>query len=143
MSFDLERFVEARRPAMAAVFDELREGRKRTHWMWFVFPQIAGLGHSDMARRFAISSIGEARAFLAHPVLGTELRECCRLVNAVEGRTALEIFGQPDDMKFRSSMTLFDRASDGDAVFREALGKYFGGAPDPRTIERLEGRGAD
>ena len=137
MSFDLERFVEARRPVMPAVMAELRAGRKRTHWMWFVFPQIAGLGFSSMAQRYAISGLEEARAFLAHPVLGPELRECCRLVNAVEGRSANDIFGCPDDMKFRSSMTLFDRASGGEAVFREALDKYYGGEPDPKTIERL------
>jgi len=119
---------------------ELRSGRKRTHWMWFIFPQIKGLGSSEMAVRFAISSIEEAKAYLEHPVLGDRLRECARIVVAVEGRTAEEIFGYPDDLKFRSSMTLFAKAaeiSEEDLVFSQALDKYFGGKEDAGTVERL------
>jgi len=119
---------------------ELRSGRKRTHWMWFIFPQIKGLGSSEMAVRFAISSIEEAKAYLEHPVLGERLRECARIVVAVEGRTAEEIFGYPDDLKFRSSMTLFAKAaeiSEEDLVFSQALDKYFGGKEDAGTVERL------
>jgi len=105
--------------------------------MWFVFPQIEGLGHSSMARRFAISSIEEARAYLAHPVLGARLRECTQLVCNISGKTIHDIFGSPDDMKFRSSMTLFARAAEEGSVFDEALRKYFGGEPDDRTLQKL------
>jgi uncharacterized protein (DUF1810 family) len=103
--FQLERFLDAQQPVYETVLGELRAGRKRSHWMWFIFPQIAGLGHSAMAARFALSSLGEAVAYLAHPVLGRRLRECTTLVAGVEGRSIAEIFGSPDDMKFRSSMT--------------------------------------
>jgi uncharacterized protein (DUF1810 family) len=123
------------------VFDrvraELGRGRKASHWMWFVFPQIAGLGRSPMAGRYAIASLEEARAYLAHPVLGPRLRECARLVNAVEGREIDEILGYPDDMKFRSCMTLFAHATADDAVFRAALDRYFGGQEDPATLARI------
>jgi len=119
------------------VRSELREGRKLSHWMWFVFPQIEGLGSSAMARRFAIGSREEAQAYLAHPVLGPRLRECTRLVNLVEGSTIAQIFGSPDDMKFRSSMTLFARVAPQIPVFGEALDKYFEGKPDSLTLERL------
>ena len=132
----LERFVEAQDGVYAGVREELRSGRKRNHWMWFIFPQIRGLGHSPMAERFAIGSLEEARAYLAHAILGERLRECAGLVNAVEGRTASEIFGFPDDLKFHSSMTLFARAG-GDAVFQRALEKYFGGEMDRGTVERI------
>ena len=135
---NLQRFVDAQSSVYEQVCSELREGRKRTHWMWFVFPQIEGLGHSAMASRFAIASLLEAQAYLAHPILGPRLRECTRLVNLVEGRSIDRIFGSPDDLKFRSSMTLFARAAPGDEqVFAEALRKYFGGKPDPATLERL------
>ena len=134
---DLQRFVDAQRAVYERVCAELRAGDKRSHWMWFIFPQLAGLGHSPMARRYAISSLAEARAYLEHPLLGARLEECTRLVNAVEGRSILQIFGPPDDMKFRSSMTLFSRATAHDAIFREALDKYFGGEPDRRTLELL------
>jgi uncharacterized protein (DUF1810 family) len=134
--YNLKRFVEAQGPAIAGVLEELRAGEKRSHWMWFVFPQAAGLGSSTMARRFAIASRGEARAFMAHPVLGPRLVECARLVVAAEGRTIERIFGYPDNLKFRSSMTLFAQVSD-DPVFRAALDKYFGGAPDPATLARI------
>lgn len=135
--FHLERFVEAQDSVYASVLRELREGRKRTHWMWFVFPQIQGLGRSSMAEKYAISGLDEARAYLAHPLLGERLRECARLVNAVEGRTVHEIFGGPDDMKFHSSMTLFAQAHAVDVDFRDALTKYFKGQPDRATLEKL------
>ena len=134
--FDLERFVTAQAPVMAGVRAELEAGAKRSHWMWFVFPQIAGLGHSAISRRYAIASLDEARAYLAHPVLGPRLVECTRLVLALDGRPAADIFGHPDDLKFRSSMTLFARASDA-PEFRRALEKYFGGEEDTATLERL------
>ena len=134
----LQGFVDAQSFVYAQVCSELREGRKRTHWMWFIFPQIEGLGHSEMASRFAISSLQEAQAYLEHPILGARLRECTRLVNLVEGRSIDRIFGYPDDLKFHSSMTLFGRAApDDEQVFDEALRKYFGGKPDPATLERL------
>ena len=137
--FDLDRFIAAQDPVMPAVRRELSAGRKRSHWMWFIFPQLAGLGHSGMARRYAIGSLAEARAFLAHPVLGARLSECAGLVNAVEGRSALEILGSPDDLKFRSSMTLFAFAGPGVAVFGEALHLHFGGVADPATVGLLAG----
>jgi uncharacterized protein (DUF1810 family) len=133
--YDLARFVDAQDAVYPAVWRELREGRKRTHWMWFVFPQIHGLGRSSMAQKYAISGLDEARAYLAHPVLGGRLRECTRLVNAVEGRTVHEIFGSPDDMKFHSSMTLFAEA--GGAEFLEALRNYFSGERDQLTLDQL------
>ncbi|HET6619917.1 MAG TPA: DUF1810 domain-containing protein [Dongiaceae bacterium] len=135
--FDLQRFVEAQAPVYGRVCDELRSGGKRSHWMWFIFPQIAGLGHSAMAQRYAISSLAEARAYLEHPILGPRLRECTRLVLSVEGRSAREILGQPDDMKFRSCLTLFTRAAPDDLLFRDALEQYFGGVEDPLTVQRL------
>jgi len=138
--YGLERFVRAQDGVYEQACAELRSGRKRTHWMWFIFPQIKGLGSSEMAVRFAISSIEEAKAYLEHPVLGDRLRECARIVVAVEGRTAEEIFGYPDDLKFRSSMTLFAKAaeiSEEDLVFSQALDKYFGGKDDAGTVERL------
>lgn len=136
-SFDLQRFVDAQDAVYADVCAELRAGRKRTHWMWFVFPQLAGLGHSSMAQRYAIASRAEAEAYLRHPVLGARLRECTRLVNAAAGRTIEQIFGAPDDLKFHSSMTLFAAATDGEDVFDEALRKFFKGRPDAYTLEKL------
>ena len=135
--YDLQRFVDAQQPVFDAVCAELRDGRKRSHWMWFIFPQIAGLGNSEMTRRYAISSLDEARAYLAHPVLGNRLRECSRLVADVQGRSAEEIFGYPDDMKFRSSMTLFAQVSPGNTIFNDCLDKYFSGKLDPLTLARL------
>src|SRR3954447_15929466 len=123
--FDLERFVQAQDPVLAQVRRELGEGRKRSHWMWFVFPQLRGLGHSAMAQHYGLGGIEEARAYLAHPVLGPRLLDCTALVNRVEGRTAHDIFGTPDDMKFRSSMTLFAAARPEEAAFRTALERYF------------------
>ena len=135
--YDLQRFVDAQNPVYDRVRAELQEGRKRSHWMWFIFPQIAGLGSSPLARRFAISSLSEAAAFLEHPILGPRLAECTKLVNHVEGRTIEQIFGYPDDLKFRSSMTLFARASADNQVFVDALQKHFDGEFDPATLERL------
>jgi uncharacterized protein (DUF1810 family) len=135
--FQLERFLDAQQPVYETVLGELRAGRKRSHWMWFIFPQIAGLGHSAMAARFALSSLDEAVAYLAHPVLGGRLRECTTLVAGVEGRSIAEIFGSPDDMKFRSSMTLFSQAAPQEPIFAACLKKYFGGEPDPLTLPRL------
>ena len=134
---DLERFVDAQRPVYDTVLRELRAGRKRSHWMWFIFPQIAGLGHSAMAQRFALSSLDEAAAYLAHPVLGPRLRECAALVAGIEGRSIAEIFGDPDDRKFRSSMTLFAQAAPEETIFADCLRRYFGGEGDPETLARL------
>ena len=136
-SYRLQRFIDAQDPVFDQVRQELRQGRKQSHWMWFVFPQISGLGSSPMASRFAISSLAEAKAYLQHPILGQRLRECAQLTMQVEGRSALEIFGYPDDMKFRSSMTLFARASPDEQVFKDAIQKHFDGEFDPLTLERL------
>ena len=125
--YNLRRFVEAQNPVFEQACEELRDGEKRSHWMWFIFPQIQGLGHSPMAERFAISSRGEGAAYSEHPILGPRLWECTRLVNLVEGRTVSEIFGFPDDLKFHSSMTLFAAVRGENGVFLEALRKYFGG----------------
>jgi uncharacterized protein (DUF1810 family) len=136
--YNLKRFEEAQAPVYARVCEELRVGEKRSHWMWFIFPQILGLGRSPMAERFAIGSLEEARVYLAHRVLGERLRECTALVNAVEGKTASEIFGFPDDLKFCSSMTLFAKAGDEKgSPFEEALRKYFHGQMDQETLERI------
>lgn len=135
--YDLQRFVDAQESVYETVRAELRAGRKRSHWMWFIFPQIHGLGDSAMAQRFAISSLEEARAYLLHPVLGPRLHECCRLVAAIDGRSVEEIFGYPDDMKLRSSLTLFAAAAPDDELFSSCLQKYFAGQPDPLTVARL------
>ena len=134
--YDLKRFVEAQDGVYARVCEELRAGEKRSHWMWFIFPQIRGLGSSPMTEKFAIGSLEEARAYLEHPVLGGRLRECTSIVNGVEGKTASEIFGFPDDLKFHSSMTLFAKAGD-EVVFVRAIEKYFGGGMDAGTVERI------
>jgi uncharacterized protein (DUF1810 family) len=131
--YDLSRFLDAQAPIYPQVTAELRAGRKRSHWMWFVFPQIAGLGFSAMAQRYAISSLEEAKAYLAHPLLGPRLRECSALVLSVQQRSIYEIFGSPDDLKFRSCMTLFDCVEPG-AVFDECLQKYFEGEHDAQTL---------
>lgn len=136
MLHDLQRFVDAQNPVYERVLAELKAGRKRSHWSWFIFPQLAGLGSSSMAARYAISSLDEARAYLAHPVLGPRLTECVGLVNAVEGRSAETILGYPDDLKFRSCVTLF-REAGGDPVFQAALDKFFDGAPDALTMGKL------
>ena len=139
--YDLQRFVDAQNPVYEKVHAELREGRKKSHWMWFIFPQIVGLGSSPLARRFAISSLSEAAAFLGHPILGPRLAECTRLVNLVAGRPIEQIFGYPDDLKFRSSMTLFAHATADNQLFLDALGKYYAGEFDPATLARLRRRG--
>ena len=134
---NLQRFVDAQSPVFEEVCLELQEGRKKGHWMWFIFPQIEGLGYSQLARKFAISSREEAEAYLNHPILGPRLRHCTRLITLVEGRSIDQIFGAPDDLKFHSSMTLFANATADNRVFRDALHKYFGGEPDRLTVERL------
>ena len=139
-SHDLQRFLDAQATVMARVEAELRAGRKASHWMWFVFPQMLGLANSEMSRRYAIRSLDEARAYLADPVLGPRLRECTTLVNAVAGRSVYEILGSPDDLKFHASMTLFHKAAaspEDRALFHTALMKYYGGAPHAGTLERL------
>ena len=135
--FQLQRFVDAQQPVYAAVLSELRSGRKRSHWMWFIFPQVAGLGHSATSRTFAVSSLAEAGAYLAHPTLGPRLRECAALVGSIEGRSIEQIFGHPDDLKFHSSMTLFARAAPQEPIFASCLQKYFSGQPDARTLALL------
>ncbi|HXR35751.1 MAG TPA: DUF1810 domain-containing protein [Candidatus Binataceae bacterium] len=135
--FNLRRFLDAQNSVYAQVCSELRAGRKRSHWMWFIFPQIQGLGYSPLAQKFAIASLEEAKAYLDHPILGARLRECCRLVNQVEGGSIEEIFGYPDDLKFRSSMTLFAHATSENQVFRDALEKHCNGEDDPSTLDRL------
>ena len=135
--FDLQRFVAAQDGVYSAVLAELRSGRKRSHWIWFVFPQLRGLGHSSTALRYGITSIEEARAYLAHQVLGPRLRQCARLVRQIDGRSARDIFGSPDDLKVRSSMTLFVHATDDNSDFRAVLDKLYDGTEDALTVERL------
>jgi uncharacterized protein (DUF1810 family) len=137
--YDLKRFIAAQAPIYETVVRELRSGKKRTHWMWFVFPQLRGLGRSSTAQFFGIASLDEARAYLAHSELGAHLTECVQTLLTLSGSSLGEIFGRPDDVKFRSSMTLFDAASDGaENVFRQALERYCDGAPDDRTIALAE-----
>ncbi|WP_197377375.1 DUF1810 domain-containing protein [Mycolicibacterium baixiangningiae] len=135
--FDLQRFVDAQETVYDTVIDELRAGHKRSHWIWFVFPQLRGLGRSATAQHYGIASREEAVAYLAHDLLGPRLRECTRLVLAIEGRSIGEVFGSPDDLKVRSSMTLFARCTDDNADFLGVLDKFYGGAEDPATVERL------
>ncbi|HTP81977.1 MAG TPA: DUF1810 domain-containing protein [Alphaproteobacteria bacterium] len=134
---NLKRFVDAQAPVYAQVCAELTAGRKRSHWMWFIFPQIKGLGVSPTAQFYAVASRAEAEAYLAHPVLGPRLRECTQLVLDVAGRSAHDVFGSPDDLKFRSCVTLFGDVAADNALFQAALRKYFNGEPDRRTIEIL------
>jgi uncharacterized protein (DUF1810 family) len=134
--FDLERFVRAQDDVYEDALAELKAGRKRTHWMWFVFPQLAGLGRTATAQRYAIASIDEARAYLAHPVLGARLTEAARALLTVEGRSAEQIFGFPDDLKLRSSMTLFARAAEDPELFQAVLDRFYDG-PDAKTIDLL------
>ncbi len=136
--YDLVRFIEAQKGDYAGILVELREGDKRGHWMWFIFPQIAGLGTSHMARRYAIQSRDEAVAYLAHPILGERLRECVEAMNSNEGSDAEEILGGIDAMKFRSSLTLFAQVADDPSVFEEALDKYYDAEQDPLTLSLLE-----
>jgi uncharacterized protein (DUF1810 family) len=138
-AFDLDRFVAAQRDVYESAAAQLRAGRKTGHWMWFVFPQIAGLGMSAMSQRYAIASLDEARAYLAHPVLGPRLEECARILTGLQGQTAEDIFGGIDAVKLRSCMTLFARAAESgdDSLYDAVLDKYFGGEADPQTTARL------
>jgi uncharacterized protein (DUF1810 family) len=136
-AYNFQRFLDAQTPVYDTVLEELRAGRKSSHWIWFIFPQITGLGHSAMAQQFAIASLDEAKAYLQHPVLGQRLRECTQLVLNVEGRSAEEIFSYPDNLKFRSCMTLFSTATTDNSIFKDALLKYFDGKPDQLTMNVL------
>ena len=131
-------FITAQAPVHDAVLSELRGARKRSHWMWFVFPQIAGLGRSEMAQRYAIASLDDAKAYLAHPLLGARLRQCAALVLAAQDTSVDDIFGYPDNMKFHSSMTLFAAVPGAEPVFQANLDKYFGGVADPLTLSRIK-----
>ena len=135
--YNLHRFLDAQDQVYETVLGELRTGKKSSHWMWFIFPQITGLGRSELAQTFAIASLDEVRAYLQHPVLGLRLRECTQLVINVEGRNAEEIFGYPDHLKFRSCLTLFMTATSDNKVFKDALLKYFDGKPDTVTPDIL------
>jgi uncharacterized protein (DUF1810 family) len=137
MAHDLERFVDAQQGVIDGALRELRAGRKTGHWIWFVFPQVAGLGHSELSRYYAIGSLDEGRAYLAHPTLGERLRDCAAAVLAVEGRTAEQILGPVDAAKLRSSMTLFLRAAPDEPLFQRVLDRFFAGSPDARTDELL------
>ena len=134
-AFDLERFTQAQEPVIAGVRNELRAGRKQSHWMWFVFPQLRGLGQSSMAQHYGIASLEEARAYLAHPLLGPRLREWCELMLAVPAtKSAHEVLGSPDDLKFRSCVTLFSLAAPMELLFRKCLDRFYAAQPDPRTV---------
>ena len=136
--YNLQRFVDAQNPVYQQVCAELRQGEKTSHWMWFIFPQLRGLGSSPTAAYYGIASRGEAEAYLKHPVLGPRLTECVSLVNRIEARSVDQIFGYPDDLKFRSCLSLFASVAPDNRIFKDALDKYFGGEPDRRTVERLE-----
>ena len=138
-SFNLQRFIDAQNPVFETVTAELASGKKRTHWMWFIFPQLEGLGRSETARLYAIGSVAEARAYLDHAILGDRLRVLTALVNGLEGRSVEQIFGYPDDLKFHSSMTLFAHSARDKNPFEDAINRYFGGEPDRGTVERLRG----
>ncbi|MBV4457660.1 DUF1810 domain-containing protein [Pseudomonas sp. COR58] len=140
--FNLKRFVQAQDPVFERVQRELDDGHKRSHWMWFVFPQFAGLGGSEMSRRFAIGSAAEARAYLAHDLLGARLRTCTQLVLNVPQRSVAQIFGHPDDLKFHSSTTLFAQFTDAGSVFHQALERYFHGIQDEWTLQLLDSKQA-
>lgn len=135
--YDLARFLQAQADVYEQALRELRAGAKRSHWMWFIFPQVAGLGFSAMSQRYAIGGLDEARAYLQHPQLGARLRECTQAVHQLAGRTARQIFGSPDDMKFRSCMTLFALAAESDSVFSAVLRQYFAGQADEQTLQRV------
>ena len=136
--FDLTRFVSAQKEVFLLALSEVKQGRKRSHWMWFIFPQLRGLGHSPTSQRFGISGIDEARAYLDHELLGPRLRTISEATLAIENRSAREIFGSPDDLKLRSSATLFAQVSESGSVFQQILSKYFDGRADRRTLELLE-----
>ena len=135
--YNLQRFVDAQNPVFEQVCQELQQGRKRSHWMWFIFPQLSGLGSSHVAAHFAISCREEAEMYLKHPLLGFRLRKCAELVNLLDGRSIQQIFGYPDDLKFRSSMTLFAAITSENKIFKDALQKYFAGEADPLTTAQL------
>ncbi len=135
--YDLDRFLQAQEGVYPAAIRELAAGCKTSHWMWYIFPQVSGLGHSTMARYYALSSLSEAASYRKHPVLGSRLLECTKLVNAVQGRSIREILGYPDDLKFRSSMTLFALTTEDNLIFLEALRKYYKGIPDRTTLHIL------
>jgi uncharacterized protein (DUF1810 family) len=137
-TFHLSRFLSAQEDTFAVALSELRRGRKCTHWMWYIFPQLAGLGSSPTAEHYAIRSLEETRAYLNHPVLGPRLLDCCRALLAVQGRSAPDIMGYPDDLKLRSSMTLFSLVEGAPSEFRAVLQKYYQGQSDGRTIELLK-----
>jgi uncharacterized protein (DUF1810 family) len=139
--FELARFLKAQESTLDTVLTELRGGRKRSHWMWYVFPQVEGLGYSATARHYAIKSLDEARAYLAHPVLGARLRDCAEAVAAIEGRSAQEIFGSPDDLKLCSSMTLFERVAEPGSVFSRVIERFYGGERDARTLAIVSAMG--
>jgi uncharacterized protein (DUF1810 family) len=136
-TYNLARFVEAQRPVFSRVMDELRAGRKASHWMWFIFPQLQGLGRSEIASRFAISGLAEARAYLQHAVLGPRLEEAVNAVLQHSGISAERIFGSPDDLKFRSCLTLFINAQPGSPLYQQALDRFYSGEPDRRTLDLL------
>jgi uncharacterized protein (DUF1810 family) len=139
-NYNLQRFVDAQHSVFDSVIAELKQGRKRGHWIWFIFPQLKGLGHSANSEFFGIASVQEAAAYLEHPVLGRRLIECTQLINAIEGRSAEDIFGDIDAIKFRSSMTLFAKATPNNQIFLDALTKYFAGESDPLTVAHLHRR---
>ena len=136
--FHLQRFVDAQAGIYTQALAELRAGRKRSHWMWYIFPQLTGLGQSPTSRRYAIGSRAEAHAYLAHPLLGPRLLECADALLALEDRSASDIFGYPDDLKFKSSLTLFAAVAEEGSIFERLLVKYFNGEPDSRTLQLLE-----
>jgi uncharacterized protein (DUF1810 family) len=136
-AYNLGRFIEAQQDDYDAALGEIRAGRKRTHWMWYIFPQFDGLGWSPTSKRYAVKSVSEAKAYLAHPVLGPRLTECAEAALGVDGRSALEVFGSPDDMKLRSCATLFASVSPDGSVFHRVIDKYFNGRPDDRTLQLL------
>jgi len=140
--FDLQRFIQAQNPVFDRVQDELSDGHKRSHWMWFIFPQFTGLGDSEMSRRYAIRSAAEAQAYLQHPVLSTRLRTCTQLVLDIEHRSIAAIFGHPDELKFHSSMTLFAQVDTEDNLFNRALDQYFHGIPDAWTLTLMDSKEA-
>ena len=140
--YHLQRFVDAQDPVFAQVCAELAAGAKTSHWMWFMFPQLKALGRSDIARHYGITSLAEAGAYWQHAVLRPRLKKCVERVLAVNGKTALQVFGSPDDLKLRSSLTLFAQVAPQEPVFRQALEKYYGGQPDARTLELLAAAGA-
>lgn len=137
LNFDLARFVDAQASVYDTALAELKNGRKRSHWMWYIFPQFAGLGYSETSRHYAVQSLEEAHAYLQHPLLGSRLRECAAAVLAVENKSARDIFDRPDDAKLHSSMTLFAQVSEPEGVFYSVLTKYFGGQPDDQTRRLL------